>query len=83
MAAEPPPARHRSRLPASPGSIGLIAVAVIVTLFAVLNLNTVEVSFIVFSGRAPLIVVIAVAMLLGVAFGALAQRQSARRGPRG
>ncbi len=83
MAAEPPPAERKSRLPASPGSIGLIAVAVVVTLFAVVNLNTVEVSFIFFSGRAPLIVVIAVAMLLGVAFGALAQRQSARRRTRG
>jgi uncharacterized integral membrane protein len=83
MAAQPPPAQRRRRLPANPGTIGLIAVAVVVTLFAVLNLNSVKVNFIVVSGHAPLIVVIAVALLLGAAFGALAQRQAGRRKTRG
>jgi uncharacterized integral membrane protein len=80
MASEPPtgPQRHR-RLPASPQTIGLVVLAVVVTLFAVLNLNSVSVNWIVGSGNAPLIVVIAVSILLGVAGTVLTQRMASRR----
>ncbi len=84
MASEPPrPDRRRRGLPASAGSVGLVALAVVVTLFAVLNLGSVEVNWIVGSSHAPLIIVIAVSILLGVAGGALAQRQASRRRKRG
>jgi len=80
MASEPlPPVKRRRGLPASPGTIGLIALGVIITLFAVLNLESVKVDWIVHTTHAPLIVVIAVSILLGVAGGALGQRQSAKR----
>ena len=80
MASEPPrPERHRRGLPANAGSVGLVAIAVILTVFAVLNLGSVEVNWIVGSSHAPLIIVIAVSMLLGVAGGALGQRLAARR----
>lgn len=83
MASEPPPpVRHRRRLPANAGSVGLAALAALVTVFAVLNLGTVKVDWIVGSTHAPLIVVIAVCILLGVAGGALGQRLSGRRGNR-
>jgi uncharacterized integral membrane protein len=79
MASEPPRPEKRSRLPANGGTIALIVVAVIITLFAVLNLNSVHVNWIIGSGSAPLIVVIAISILLGAAGTALFERVSARR----
>jgi uncharacterized integral membrane protein len=58
---------------------GLVALAVVVTLFAVFNLKQVEVSWIFGSGRAPLIVVIVLSVLVGVVLTHLAERRSARR----
>ena len=59
MASEPlPPVKRRRGLPASPGTIGLIALGVLVTVFAVLNLESVKVDWIVHTTHAPLIVVI-------------------------
>jgi len=79
MASEPPRPQRRRRLPASGGTIALVALGVVVTLFAVLNVNSVKVNWIIGSGSAPLIVVIAVSILLGAAGTALAERLSARR----
>ena len=53
--------------------------AVVATLFAVLNLNKVEVNWIVGKGQAPLIVVIVLSVLVGVVFTHFAERRSAKR----
>ena len=79
MASELPPPRRRRTLPVSPSSIGLASLAALVTVFAVLNLRSVKVDWIVGSSHAPLIVVIAVSLLLGVAGGGLGQHMSGRR----
>ncbi len=58
---------------------GLVVLAVVATLFAVLNLNKVEVNWIVGKGHAPLIVVIVLSVLVGVVFTHFAERRSAKR----
>ena len=58
---------------------GLLAVAVLATLFAVLNLDEVKVDWIVGSGRAPLIIVIVISVLAGVVITYLADRLAERR----
>jgi uncharacterized integral membrane protein len=58
---------------------GLVTLAVLITLFAVLNLEKVEVNWIFGSGHAPLIVVIVLSVLVGVVFTHFAERRSARR----
>ncbi len=58
---------------------GLVVLAVLATLFAVLNVEKVKVNWIVGSGHAPLIVVIVVSVLVGVVFTHFAERRSSRR----
>ena len=58
---------------------GLVALAVLMTLFAVLNLEKVEVNWIFGSGKAPLIIVIVVSLLVGVLFTHFAERRYSRR----
>jgi uncharacterized integral membrane protein len=58
---------------------GLVVLAVVATLFAVLNLNKVEVNWIFGKGHAPLIVVIVLSVLVGVVFTHFAERRSAKR----
>jgi uncharacterized integral membrane protein len=58
---------------------GLLALAVVGTLFAVLNVNSVEVNWVIGSGHAPLIVVIAVSVLIGVVLTYMADRINRRR----
>ena len=53
--------------------------AIIATLFAVLNLNSVKVDWILGSGSAPLIVVIVISLLIGVLFTHFAERRASRR----
>jgi lipopolysaccharide assembly protein A len=53
--------------------------AVLMTLFAVLNLKDVEVNWIFGSGHAPLIVVIVLSVLVGVVLTYFAERRSAKR----
>jgi uncharacterized integral membrane protein len=60
-------------------TIGLLALAVLVTLFAVLNLKDVRVNWIIGSGRAPLIIVIVVSVLVGIVLTYLAERRSRKR----
>ena len=79
MASELPPPQRRRRLPVTPSSIGLASLAALGTLFAVLNVRSVKVDWIVGSSHAPLIVVIAVSLLLGIAGGGLGQHMSGRR----
>jgi uncharacterized integral membrane protein len=62
------------------GRTGLLVVlAVIATVFAVLNLDSVKVDWILGSGSAPLIVVIVISLLIGVVFTHFAERRAGRR----
>lgn len=58
---------------------GLVALAVLMTLFAVLNLEKVEVNWIFGSGKAPLIIVIVISLLVGVILTHFAERRYYRR----
>jgi len=60
-------------------TIGMLALAVLITLFAVLNLKEVKVDWIVGSGHAPLIIVIIVSVLVGIVLTYLAERRKRRR----
>lgn len=59
---------------------GLVVVAVLITLFAVLNTETVHVNWIFGSGSAPLIVVILISVLFGIVLTYLIDRIKSRRG---
>ncbi len=58
---------------------GLVVLAVVATLFAVFNLEKVEVNWIIGKGHAPLIVVIVLSVLVGVVLTHFAERRSAKR----
>jgi len=60
----------------------LICVAILVTLFAALNTESVEVNWIIGKGTAPLIIVIALSFLIGIVFCYLVERLRSRRGGR-
>ena len=53
--------------------------AVLLIVFAVLNLNQVKVDWIVGSGHAPLIIVIVISVLVGIVFTHLAERVGRKR----
>jgi uncharacterized integral membrane protein len=57
----------------------LVVLAVLVTLFAVLNTGKVKVDWIFGSGEAPLIIVIVVSLLVGVIFTHFAERRGGKR----
>ncbi len=71
------PAGRSSRDNARTGAI--VVLAVVVTLFAVLNTESVEVNWIFGSGHAPLIVVIVISVLVGIVLTYMAERLSRRR----
>jgi uncharacterized integral membrane protein len=71
-----PRRRERLRL------LGAVIAAVLVTVFAVVNLDEVEVNWLVGTWSTPLIVVIAVSALLGAALDRLLQVRSKRRAKR-
>ena len=52
----------------------LVVLAILVTLFAVFNLNEVKVSYVFASTHAPLIVVIVISVLFGIVLTYLAER---------
>jgi uncharacterized integral membrane protein len=54
---------------------GVAVIAVIATAFAVLNLREVKVNYILGTGHAPLIIVIAASLAAGLALGLLAGRR--------
>jgi uncharacterized integral membrane protein len=55
-------------------SVALVVLAILVTLFAVFNLNEVKVSYVFGSTHAPLIVIIVVSVLFGIVLTYLAER---------
>jgi uncharacterized integral membrane protein len=57
----------------------LVALAVLITLFAVLNVKEVEVNWIFGSSHAPLIVVIVISLLVGILLTHFAESRSRRR----
>jgi uncharacterized integral membrane protein len=57
----------------------LVALAVVIAVFAVLNIDKVKVNWIVGSGHAPLIIVIVIALLVGVVLTHFAERRSSKR----
>jgi uncharacterized integral membrane protein len=59
--------------------IAAVVLAAVVTLFAVLNSQTVSVHFILTTARLPMIVVIAACALIGVAVGWVIGRRRATR----
>jgi uncharacterized integral membrane protein len=72
----PPQKRSRRELART---IGFVMLAALITLFAVLNLESVEVNWIFGSGKAPLIMVILISLLVGVVLTYLVERRSSKR----
>lgn len=58
---------------------GLVVLAVVITLFAVLNLGSVKVNWILGTGEAPLIIVIVVSVLFGIVLTYLVDRRASKR----
>jgi uncharacterized integral membrane protein len=59
---------------------GAIAVlAILITLFAVFNVKEVKVSYVVGSGKAPLIIVIVISALVGIVIAYIAERLPRKR----
>jgi uncharacterized integral membrane protein len=73
-----PPAERRSRGEMARTG-GLLVLAVLATLFAVLNLRQVKVDWIFGSGHAPLIIVIVISLLAGIVLSYLVERLAHRR----
>jgi uncharacterized integral membrane protein len=68
-----PQARRSRREQARTGA--LVVLAVVIAVFAVLNVKEVKVNWIVGSGQAPLIIVIAIALLVGIVLTHFAERR--------
>ncbi len=58
---------------------GMVLLAVLITLFAVLNLKSVKVDWVFGSGHAPLIIVIVVSLLVGILLARFAERLASKR----
>lgn len=75
--AQQPTGRRSRRDRARTGA--LVVLAVVMTLFAVLNVKSVRVNWIFGSGQAPLIVVIAISLLVGIVLTHFAERRARKR----
>lgn len=73
-----PKVKRRSRREQS-RTAALLVLAVLITLFAVLNLDKVKVHWIFGTGKAPLIIVIVVSLLVGIVLTHFVERRSAKR----
>jgi len=74
--AQAPAARTRRERARSASLIGLV---IVITVFAVLNVDEVKVHWIVGSGHAPLIIVIVVSVLIGAVISYYADRRAGKR----
>jgi uncharacterized integral membrane protein len=57
----------------------LVVLAILITLFAVFNLKEVKVSYVFGSGKAPLIIVIVISVLVGIVLAYFAERIPRKR----
>lgn len=73
-----PPEAKRSRREQA-RTAGLILLAVLITLFAVLNLEEVQVNWILGTGEVPLIIVIVVSVLFGIVLTYLIDRRASSK----
>ena len=73
-----PPSERRSRRETTRTAM-LVVLAVLVTVFAFLNVKDVKVNWILGSGQAPLIIVIVVSVLVGILLSYFSQRLSRRK----
>jgi uncharacterized integral membrane protein len=76
--AQRPAAAKRSRAGVARSST-LVVLAVLITLFAAFNLDEVKVHWIVGSGRAPLIIVIVISLLVGGVLAYFGERRTRKR----
>jgi uncharacterized integral membrane protein len=76
---EPPPKPARRSRREQSRTAAIVVLAILITLFAVLNTDEVKVDWIVGSGRAPLIIVIVISLLVGVALMRFVERRSGKR----
>jgi lipopolysaccharide assembly protein A len=58
---------------------GFVVLAVLITLFAVLNTGSVEVNWIFGKSKAPLIIVIVISLLVGIVLTYLVERRTSKR----
>ena len=58
----------------------MVVLAILITLFAVFNLDEVKVNWIFGSGKAPLIIVIVISLLVGIVLTYAAERIVHKRG---
>ena len=67
---------HRERARA----IAMVLLAILITVFAVVNLGEVKVDWIIGSAHAPLIIVIVISLLVGIFITYIAARAGRRKG---
>jgi uncharacterized integral membrane protein len=75
----PGPPEHKRSRREQVRTAGFVLLAVLITLFAVLNLDSVEVNWIFGTGEAPLIIVIVVSVLVGIVLTYLVDRRASKR----
>jgi uncharacterized integral membrane protein len=78
--AQPADSRPSARNPRETArTVGLVVLAILITLFAVFNLDQVKVHWVFGSGRAPLIIVIVISLLVGIVMTYIAERRVRKR----
>jgi uncharacterized integral membrane protein len=60
-------------------TVAIVVLAILITLFAVLNVDQVKVNWIFGSGKAPLIIVIVISLLVGIVLTYFVDRRSGKR----
>ncbi|MGO9247881.1 MAG: lipopolysaccharide assembly protein LapA domain-containing protein [Solirubrobacteraceae bacterium] len=76
LSGSPRPKRSRREVART---TGLVLLAVLMTLFAVLNTDKVKVHWIFGTSEMPLIIVIVISLLVGIVLTYLVERRSSRR----
>jgi uncharacterized integral membrane protein len=76
QAAKSPDARSKREMTRT---VAIAVLAILITLFAVFNLDEVKVSYVFGSGRAPLIIVIVISVLVGIVLTYIAERRTGKR----
>jgi uncharacterized integral membrane protein len=76
---EPEQGRPRRSRRESTRTGAMVVLAVLITLFAVFNFEEVKVNWVFGSGKAPLIIVIVISLLVGIVLTYFADRRARRR----